>query len=1311
MSKPKEVSSKTMEGYISQRIQEYSTDPEHPLSPIDAFHAAADKAHRHENNELHGSWDRAKRNPYQHQVHIPWVGSGFAYENPRIQFRIHNTDPKTGLEILNEKPLFEMDERAVPIQTDRKMISSEISSDAAERFSNDAAVFVRESEEHTAFHLYPPESSIKHEIPSHGTWTLRVEAQMPSYSAKKQEVTHVTPIECSVHGDYDIGMLLRQHSKASAGAAAPSLISSGMGTANAAGDDHERCFSIRQALHSPVHQEQFENLPESTLVLHIRQRMRDVSSGAGADASRDRFFLEGLSLETDYTPSPASLTKQTSSVLEERRPHGSAVPTIGKNLYPQMDPLLEPEEYENHVEFFGVGHKLVGVNDHDDDDDDDDDDEEEDTVPNDDDISDNSVIEDANNNSVEQQQQREEEEDDSNSSSQKEVRVYNSLEELVNDWAEEEGLGVSNGTTVSENGVVEQRERFADDLNEEDDEEDNASVPLQRIGHPYYVHISQTGRDDDYTSKKQRHKHSVPSSRTRLLLQTGTDGSEGEGVGIGQVSRILTALTLLRLLQRYPGFDWQRHKHDSRYVTGELLHKSCVGDSLRALYKRSCGLEGPTPMQLLTNTSGLGAYLEVRPDEVYDRVEQVMKQNFTGSEEEFAYELGKQNLLYHPGSKCHDSSLGWGVVGCIIRRLASLGASRPCECVSEPIVETARLLGMNRTWAVQRGQADKVHGIWQSVFVGNHGIISTPEDLTVLIQRFRAPVEPIPGMRSILHPHYAVSLESPESECVGWRSCPRIVRKRKSKKLFYRYTTVDSQGCTAYGDSVRLCLSPELGTNIVVSVRGFTQHQGSAIIQRLVDRVHDFVRGGACCGDKIKVLRKYGVRPAPLVPLKHLRLPQMPPFYSRMCSGALVHRRRIHQGAPCASACHERNVCTGYCAQARKPGCSLLEIGGGCAGFSFGINFGWGDGACGSDYQPNKCCRLDEATRVLHELYKRQTVLIPLFGQLAVSDKLVVHRDDPTGRYVIRFFSSETAKHKYPRKQRDLEELELQLVDDRQTDSFRVLYDETPADYVHVFHTRTKNDNPVYGISVNGVPYFNNEYIISNVHKIQSQTHQISSNIEKDIYSEQDTHESQVQHIGARWVLPTLGVLGAAGAGFLAAGALASAARRRRGYYYNNYYLDPYYYGYYDPYGYGYVPYNASYYPPLWGLGGYRRYPYWTYNPYYYWSPRYRRYIYRRPFRYGWRGRRPGRRFWRPPVTGPRRRYFGGGGRRFGGGGRGFGGGGGRRFGGGGGGGRRFGGGRGGGGRRGIRSDINSKQEIFDAQLHAAQELADRQQQ
>ena len=656
--------------------------------------------------------------------------------------------------------------------------------------------------------------------------------------------------------------------------------------------------------------------------------------------------------------------------------------------------------------------------------------------------------------------------------------------------------------------------------------------------------------------------------------------------GFGQSTRPVTAITLIRLLEQTPGFNWQTCKDNAHFVTGKLLRGTCVGRALQSLYKRSCGLPGPTVLQLLTSTSGLPHNLSLHPSEVLRAVADGLEsKKFKADEEELSELLEKQELVAYPGSQVHDSSIAWAIVAAIIRRLSKASNA------TAPITETAKMLNMSNATFVPDEEPSAEFGPSKRVLAGDSGLIGTASDADALLRSMHSTSPSIKGMKITIVPAFRSSQESTVSVTPGGWNVARVLsggEQEDDTQRVCRYTTLGSSGWSSQGDSVQMTTVPDYALNVTLAMKRVTAEQCSDFGNALVDHcVETYKR---CCYNADTK------RHPPCVPVERLNLCSLPPYYYNAASCHRVQKRQL-----CNKKVVSRSTCHGR-----------LQ-------FSF--------------YLHTNCSgHFSSCQQACHAVCDQQVELAPLIGSCKMGDRLrVFRRQDSKPGFVLMFHSTQENLKQVPQcvrescEQEDPQLLTLYVVKDETTNTYRVLDGDKPLEHVHFYRTKSPLGNDVYAVQVYGITYANKEYVASLASKMRTRHQDIRSELEQNTFDTEEVTASRVEEIGASYVLPAvLGGLAAAGAGYVA-GRAVGAAR-------SPYYRDPYA-TYYDPYTYGGYYYNPYYTYPLWGGYGYGRYyPWWAYTPYYgrLRRPRpYRRRWLRRPYRVARRPVRVGRPGWR----------------------------------------------------------------------------------
>ena len=655
----------------------------------------------------------------------------------------------------------------------------------------------------------------------------------------------------------------------------------------------------------------------------------------------------------------------------------------------------------------------------------------------------------------------------------------------------------------------------------------------------------------------------------------------------GNLTKVLSAITLIRLFDE-KGLDWEYNKNNDQLIY-QILGDSEMGKAIKHVYMKGNVGEvsstkplyvklvssdaGPTVLQLLTETSGLPWQLTISPSELVETLDKIPEMKFSCDEHEFARCLKQTSLVYRPGSCVHDSDVGYAIVGYLIKRLSGYSS---CE---DSILESCIKLGMNDSFFVSRKQAHKEFGRSKFGFASSSGLVCSVNDIDNMLNSFQTNVERVKHMRMSLRPQYRVDKDSSVYSALGWKVSSYLTKDQKNIK----YTTIDASGYGGIGHGVRGTIIPEYSLNVSFGVKGCTGSSYSDLSVKIVDKAVSLY---------VKYIAK---RRCPCVPLDRCEtLARCPPLFHH-CSLSL--RESCNCCKPQTTICKPK---LNFCAKA--------SFGFGCKRQVHHKSYH----CCNRRHHKiSKCPHhnntpVDYGGQCLEDLCTKKIKLVPLIATVKCTDSLYVKKTSEGGFY-LQLGDTEDSR----------ETLMIDVVHDKYGQSYRMVKDGLPSEQIKLYYAKTEKGNPIWGISIWGMCYFNQKYVKSRISKIQYKYDMIKQELQDNPYAINQSAEP----IGKDFVIPenigvragtaaVLGGLAGLGLGVAAAGALGSGS-------------SPYYY---DPYGQYYYTTSPYYVPPYWGVGGYRRYPGWYWEPYRWWHPRLRRYVWRRRRRYGrrpsWWGRR-----------------------------------------------------------------------------------------
>lgn len=618
--------------------------------------------------------------------------------------------------------------------------------------------------------------------------------------------------------------------------------------------------------------------------------------------------------------------------------------------------------------------------------------------------------------------------------------------------------------------------------------------------------------DNGSLSPLFRMKAAKPSS----MINSSIDGGNEKKVyfNAGKVTRILAALTLLRLLQN-AGYDWMKHAYDSSWVTNACLKDTLIGKALSALYARSCDCAGPSLHQLLTNTAGLPQHIQLAPEAFYDKLLEVLDdaeqreltENDEADEIELANQLKNVNLIDLPGVRVFDSDLGWAIIGIIIRKLSGYQNQR------KAMLETARMLGMNSSYFIPNSMAKlssekycnilKHRGHCHRVFAANAGLVCTATDLDNLIQRFHSKIEPISGMNNLMQPQFNL-LNPTLATCISW-----LMEKvyLDHQNLDSCYSNIFSTGYSPNGDVVHLSVIPEHN----LCVRWAMKKSNCLTVENIVRGVCSLILRRQCLPcESTTICESIGCHIAPYPPYHTCS-----PFtVEKMVLGALRNTLRC---AP--QSCPTKVVSPCRC-----------------------CNVSWKHRGISN---PADC--FPASTSCLDRLSSHKVILVPLIAHLNLANVIVVHKESD-GSYKLK--TSSAPPEEETENGIDLQNGEILVVPDQNTKTYRIKgTDGQLGDYIQTFETKTEKGNPVFGLSIDGTLYFNLPYVWSAHNLLKQHRENIGCKLNPDLYQSSSSGYSESSKIGS--ALPWI-VGGMAGAG------LVYAATRPRVYPYPSLVYNPY---------------------------------------------------------------------------------------------------------------------------------------------------------
>ena len=341
--------------------------------------------------------------------------------------------------------------------------------------------------------------------------------------------------------------------------------------------------------------------------------------------------------------------------------------------------------------------------------------------------------------------------------------------------------------------------------------------------------------------------------------------------GFGNISRSICSSILLKLLNS-PGrnFDWSTRQSDCYFVSCVLLKGTKLGKRLHKLYMNKFGLAGPTLLQLLTNTSGLASNFEMPIEYILDELDNgnLFKKSHSQGEKELVQVLKcKQSLLYYPGSKIHDSSVGWAIISCIIKRLA--GSSNLREIVIKLSKEMLLLnCGVNNGLTSDDCNID-------SLLISDAGLSGSVYDLHNFMKYLKSPN--CPGyIKTTLIPTYGLSNDCTISVTPGNWMCAQTISKKETRHK--KFTLLNSVGWTPYGDSSMACFIEEFDLNLTVCFSKCKAEVSSDVLDELLHFVPKTFKKCSSI-DVIEQLKSKS-----LSSVEHIIQSPLPPYWSKNSS-------------------------------------------------------------------------------------------------------------------------------------------------------------------------------------------------------------------------------------------------------------------------------------------------------------------------------------------------------------------------------------------------------------------------------------------
>lgn len=663
-----------------------------------------------------------------------------------------------------------------------------------------------------------------------------------------------------------------------------------------------------------------------------------------------------------------------------------------------------------------------------------------------------------------------------------------------------------------------------------------------------------------------------------------TPDSSSRRYHISQITKMVTAISFLKIAESR-SISWERIKNDSTLLpellgTGSPLCNSLakifalpdeLAEHQHSHYVNSCSgqtmgyynnddlnqsvVRWPTMFQLLTETSGLPHGIQISPTNAMLAYESVIKQTFQNTEEEFVTFLDNnpQRLLFAPGSVVHPSHLGYAILGFVIAKM-----HEGTRTIDQILLETAKQMGMNdcKIFATDEESVKEGFGRNAGIYTPAYGLIASVSDMDSLLQAYLSEGCSLSKyLKRIMMPRFGISDKSPTVQCMGGQLFSPMFHK-KTKQLMF--TTVDNCGyLPTLGHGVRTAFIPELQLGISFCMEGAPAHIFRKFCHKMIKSV-------------VKCYRKEVLAMPPHVTLCVNRRPGselvsvcgLPPLYWHT-----LHSHKVTD----SSYSRERTS------------------------FVFSTNVS--DSAyystpCGThlDWQAQDSRQLSEFATSQETFFSNcvnnAVVFVPLFGALQITEKLIVMKERKSQNYVLQFVPS-IPSNLQSEQERSIYSMERTLrfpvIQDPTTGEFRLIREDLPREHLQLHFSLSQRGNPIYGITVLGVPYFIEAYVTSLQGALRKHLEEESSRQSSDIYS---VHHKPVFErlrealIGASFAGPLLG-------GLALGTALGAGVGLASGYPYGGY-IDPYP-GYVSPIWAPPVVFPRPYYGPWYNRGGYWR--------------------------------------------------------------------------------------------------------------------------
>ena len=577
----------------------------------------------------------------------------------------------------------------------------------------------------------------------------------------------------------------------------------------------------------------------------------------------------------------------------------------------------------------------------------------------------------------------------------------------------------------------------------------------------------------------------------------------------GNVSRSISSVVLMKLLNsRERQFHWDTKHSDCNFVCGTLLKGTELGRSLSSLYMKSCGLPGPTLFQLLTNTSGLPDHFSMPLNFILDEMDsgRILNTKYKQGEKQLTEILSSptSKLLYYPGSKVHESSIGWSIISCIIKKLSA------SKYVFKSVHRVAKSMSMHNcslSKELTQFKSSSFSGK-KSVILCDSGLAGQSSDLHNFMRSVRSSTCS-EGSKTTIMPTYRLNDNSTICNTPGNWLCADVLSKKATRSK--KYTLLSTTGWSPSGDGVMACYIEEYDLNVSVCFSQCKAEHSSNLLDDLIRKIHKQYK--KC----LVPSKNYESFINNRVPSNQLKTYPLPPFWSRITKAEKLakYKNRSYYTLNSVSANDSKYIKDNY------------------------------DSILSSASSNN--------------------VLLPLFSTSRIENFLVVKKVTKKSKrgtmkygFMLNFY----------KKEQDIGnskkcKISFAIKYDSTSANYRLIdEDGSYGDPIQIYYS-SSYEKRVTSIQLFGITYCTKSFVQYQYKKVRYGCDKIRSEIESDEYNTKQAIASEIEPIGASYAgsVALAGLLGA-GAGYLAG---STSSRFYDNYnrvydpYHGYYYTNPYY--------------------------------------------------------------------------------------------------------------------------------------------------------